>query len=487
MELIAKLFPGWGLKRAIARQQIKRLQRYYDVGQGSNFLRRPKSAASPQLNTQNGAIALRDHARHLDENHDVAIGILDTLVNNIVGSGIPIRPAIKNADGTLANDVNDQIDRVLMDWKRRPEATRTLPFDEMCRLVCRTWLRDGELLAQRIKGITRAIQHASVVPYSLELIEADFLPYDYSKESPQIIQGVEVSNWTRPVAYWLLKSTPNEFFKLRIKPDDVKRVEAERLFHIKFTRRINQIRGVTALHGAITRLADLKDYEESERIAARLAASMTGYIKKSPETSRAVVPNDDKQRELSVEPGMIFDDLLPGEEVGMLSSDRPNSELGNFRNAMLQAAAGGTGTNYSSISKNYEGSYSSQRQGMVDSVPGYEKLRNYFIEVFIRPMYNDFMEMALLSQAVRIPQTVNRETLYDVDIHGVAMPWIDPKKEMEADVLAVNNGLKSRPQVIRERGGDPVKVDREIEADTFKPAQAPPATETDEETDVETA
>jgi len=487
MELIAKLFPGWGLKREIARHQIEQLKRYYDVGQGSNFLRRPKSAASPQLNTQNGAIALRDHARHLDENHDIAIGILDTLVNNIVGSGIPIRSTIKNNDGTLANDVNDQIDRVFTDWKRRPEATRTLPFDEMCRIVCRTWLRDGEVLSQRIKGVTRSIQHASVVPYSLELIEADFLPYDYSRENPTIIQGVEVSNWTRPLAYWLLKSTPNEFFKLRIKPDDVKRVAAERLFHLKFTRRINQIRGVTALHGCITRLADLKDYEESERIAARVAASLTGYIKKSPDTGRAVVAGDDKQRELNIEPGMMFDDLLPGEEVGMLSSDRPNSELGNFRNAMLQAAAAGSGTNYSSISKNYDGSYSSQRQGMVDSVPGYEKMRNFFIEVFIRPMYTDFMEMALLSEAVRLPSTINRETLYDVDIRGVSMPWIDPKKEIEADVIAINNGVKSRAQVIRERGGDPVAVDRETEADQFAPSQAPQQTETEETDDVETA
>ena len=34
------------------------------------------------------------------------------------------------------------------------------------------------------------------------------------------------------------------------------------------------------LHGVIIRLADLKDYEESERVAARIAAAFTMYIKK---------------------------------------------------------------------------------------------------------------------------------------------------------------------------------------------------------------
>ena len=51
------------------------------------------------------------------------------------------------------------------------------------------------------------------------------------------------------------------------------------------------------------------------------------------------------------------------------------------------------------------------------------------------------------------------------------MPWIDPKKEVEADVLLVDNGFKSRPQVIRERGGDPATVEKELSADEFAPTK----------------
>lgn len=41
---------------------------------------------------------------------------------------------------------------------------------------------------------------------------------------------------------------------------------------------------------------------------------------------------------------------------------------------------------------------------------------------------------------------------------GPAMPWIDPKKEIEADVMAIDNSLTTRENVIRKRGGDPRKV-----------------------------
>ena len=60
----------------------------------------------------------------------------------------------------------------------------------------------------------------------------------------------------------------------------VKTVPAEICSHLAFKKRLHQLRGVSMLHGVIVRLADLKDYEESERVAARIAAAFTMYIKK---------------------------------------------------------------------------------------------------------------------------------------------------------------------------------------------------------------
>ena len=43
--------------------------------------------------------------------------------------------------------------------------------------------------------------------------------------------------------------------------------------------------------------------------------------------------------------------------------------------------------------------------------------------------------------------------------------WIDPSKDVAAELEAIAGGLKSRSQAISERGDDPEALDREIAAD----------------------
>lgn len=47
----------------------------------------------------------------------------------------------------------------------------------------------------------------------------------------------------------------------------------------------------------------------------------------------------DDDRELNIQPGIIYDDLLPGEDIGMVKSDRPNPNLETFRNGQLRAVS----------------------------------------------------------------------------------------------------------------------------------------------------
>jgi lambda family phage portal protein len=187
---------------------------------------------------------------------------------------------------------------------------------------------------------------------------------------------------------------------------------------------------------------------------------------------------------------MIFDNLLPGEKPELIGSDRPNSGLGDFRDSMLRACAAGTSTNASSISRNYDGSYSAQRQEMVEGRPAYQRMANYFIDIQMLPIWRNFVDMSITAGLVSIPANIDKASLYNPHIRGPGMPWIDPKKEMEADVLAVDNAFKSRQQVIRERGGDPVQVDKERAMDTAAPVKddaAKPVKTTSEQDDAQAA
>ncbi|MGK6943848.1 phage portal protein [Pseudomonas aeruginosa] len=78
------------------------------------------------------------------------------------------------------------------------------------RLMCRTWLRDGEGLAQKLMGRVPNYTFATSVPFALELLEPDYLPFSYNNLSKGIVQGIERYTWRRKRAHYLLKDHPGQ-------------------------------------------------------------------------------------------------------------------------------------------------------------------------------------------------------------------------------------------------------------------------------------
>ncbi|WP_441768125.1 phage portal protein, partial [Klebsiella pneumoniae] len=76
----------------------------------------------------------------------------------------------------------------------------------------------------------------------------------------------------------------------------------------------------------LMRLSALKEYEDAELTAARIAAALGMYIKKGDGQSFTDETTKDN-RDVMIEPGIIYDDLLPGEDIVKIKSDRPNTNL----------------------------------------------------------------------------------------------------------------------------------------------------------------
>lgn len=447
--------PEAALRRETARK-ILQAQRAYEAAQPSRLRKTKTDPGSGDAIVERAGESLRLQARHLDENHDLAGGVLDVLVNNVVGRGIAVEPQVKLKNGDLAKEVNDQLIELWGEWIRFPEVTWEHHWNQMPRLLARHWFRDGEVLVKHVEGTRRDLDHGTIVPYSLEMIEADFLPFDLNDQKKRIIHGVEKDGWRRPRAYHLYKEHPGDAHSI-VTRQDTKRFTADKILHPKIVKRISQTRGISIFASVMTRMEDIKDYELSERMAAKVAASICAYIRKSLDGPAAGVQVDDSgNRLMKMQPGMIFDNLLPGEEVGMIDSNRPNSMLEQFRNSQLRAVAAGTSTGFSSISKDYRGTYSAQRQELVEQSVHYAVLREYFAERLVRPIWERFVTMALLSGQVKMPESeINSRSMKQAEFQGPVMPWIDPQKEATAEEKLIQAGLKARAQSIRERGGNP--------------------------------
>lgn len=464
--VIAPLSPAWALRRARNRMALKA---FYEAAQPSRLRKSRTDKKSANSENQVSAVNLRVLARHLEQNMDIAKGAIDVLVDNVVGSGIQPEPQVELAGGELAADLNKRLLELHDDWIYSPDVTRQHDYYSLQRLACRSWFRDGEVFGQRLVGRVPLLDHNTIVPYSLELLEADFVPYDLTDASRGILQGIEINAWGQPRAYHFYKTHPGDHLTFASN-FDTKRLPATNALHLKLATRLHQLRGVSVFASVIARLDDLKEIDESERVAARVAAAMTGYIKKGNADSfdpPSVLDADGRPalRTMEMVPGMIFDDLQPGEDVGTIASNRPNAALIPFRDSQLRSASAGIGASYSSLAKNYDGTYSAQRQELVEQYMRYRTLSGQFVFRFCQPTWDGFIDAVLASGAVEIPSNVNRETIYNCAHTVPQMPWIDPLKEGQANELAERRGYKSRIRIIRETGQNPDQVNREIQRD----------------------
>lgn len=450
--ILKPLSPSWALKRAQSRQMLA----FYEAARPTRTRRNPKDNRSGNNLTDGAAETLRGQARHLEQNHDLARGILTCLVNNVVGAkGIGVEFQPKNKDGSVNKELAGALNWYFGEWGRHPETTGEYSWPKTQRMMARAWCRDGEVLSKSLLGNVPLLSHNTIVPYSLELLEADHIA-DLDDPSKGLIQGIERNQWGQPRFLYIYDQHPGDALGHKMK---YRRIAAEDIDHLKMADRIRQNRGVSIFAAVMNRLNDLKDYEEAERVAARISAAMAAYVKKgTPDMYTNPQDDDDDERSFEFAPGVVFDNLAPGEDVGTLQSNRPSALLQPFRDSMLKAIASGSNSGYSTISKNYDGTYSAQRQELVEQWVNYAALSDEFISGFIAPVVRRFIKIAVMSSIVRVPREVDRDTLFDVDYLTPAMPWIDPKKEAEGHEANLRLRITSPQKIIRSRGDNPDEV-----------------------------
>jgi lambda family phage portal protein len=452
--MIATISP----EKAVRRAQARNILAAYEAAKPTVLRKQSRDSGSGNSWVSQAGPNLRNQARFLDGNHDLSKGVLNALVNNTVGaSGIGIEPQPRTFGGEIHDDLADSLLRLWKNWSKKPECTFTSDWPSVQRLLCRSWMRDGEVFTKNLTGVVPFLDHGTEVKFTLEMLEADMCPLIYDDSAKRIVQGIQRNGWGKPINYYLYRQHPGDINVFNSIALNLTPVSADRINHLAIRERIMQLRGISVFTSVMTRLDDIKDYEESERIAAKIAASMAAFIKKG--QPDMYEPNTDgTSRSLRFSPGMVFDDLMPGEEIGTIDTNRPNPQLVEFRKGQLRAIAAGTGVNYSTIARDYDGSYSSQRQELVEGWANYQVLTSEFVGKMVQPAWETFVKMAVLDGLVKVPADIDPLSLDDALFIGPSMPWIDPLKEIKGNSEGERAGYIAGPEIIRKRGGNPRDV-----------------------------
>lgn len=401
---------------------------------------------------------LRQRCRELERNNDYVRRFLSGLESNVLGhTGVGLQMKVTENGGRPDVLANDLVERAWNDWSRSESCTVTgrMTWFDVQRLALRSTARDGDCVLRMIRDAEG---------FRLQLLEGDRLDINFNQDTAggnEVRMGVEIDRFGKPVAYHLLDKHPADTSAVQSKRE---RIPADQVIHPFITDRIAQTRGTPWMVSAMTRLQMLGAYEEAELTAARVAASKMGFLVK--ERSEGYIGDTDEAGNtlMEVEPGAI-EELPMGTTFQSWNPEHPTGNYSSFVKSTLRGIAAGLGVSYNMLANDLEGvNYSSIRAGLLDEREYYKAVQRWFIDSVITPVFEGWLETNLLNGTINLP-AAKLDKFKKPQWLPRRWAWVDPLKDQQASILAVDNHFKSKRQVVAEMGGDYESVLREIKQD----------------------
>jgi len=421
------------------------------------------AATSANKEIREGVKSLRARARDLERNNDYVRRYLASLENNVLGStGIKLQAKATDASGNFDSVANGMVERAWADWGKAANCTVTgrHTWLDVQRLALRSVARDGAVLIRKVRNWDNPFR------FTLQVVEIDHLDVEYTAKlgtGNTVRMGVETDKWERPVAYHLLTNhTGDEYLG---KPTARERVPADEILQPFIAERPHQVTGVPWVASVMYRLNMLQKYEEAEITSARISSCKMGFYTKS-EASEGYQGESDAAGNLvsNAEPGQ-FEELPVGVDFKAFDPQHPSTAYGDFVKSTLRGIAAGLNVSYTSLANDLEGvNYSSIRAGLLEEREQWKSTQVWFIDHVVNPIFHEWLEYALLSGSINLP-AAKVDKFARVEWKPRRWQWVDPLKDTNANILAVQNGFKSRRSIIAEAGGDVEDTFSEIAAD----------------------
>ena len=453
---VGAVSPVAQLKRSQARRI---LERSYSGAEPSRLKAgHPMNrSADQELDGPFGADRMRAWARMLVRDNAYAWGVIDTIVSSVVGQGIQTQSDLPDA-----TEINEQRDALFSEWCKVCDINGVLDWHSIQSLIQREICEAGEVLVHlvSVNEVDRGIKRP--VPFALELIEADRIAVEKStlrvpEGENRIVRGVEVDALGKPVAYFIHKNHPGDFHVAR----DIVRLPAANVLHLFRKDRIGQTRGISWFAPVINWMRDLGVYVENEMVASAIASCYTAAIKsKSPISMLNESLGEDSADSNNnpydyMQPGLIMH-LQPDEDITFGSPGRPNSDAEVWINTILRGIAVGTGLSFETVSRDYsKTNYSSNRASQLEDRRRFRAWQLYLQHNLCDPVWHRFCEAASIVGNPAFPSLTellaNKELVPNQHL-ATGWEWVDPLKEGNASINAIDNNLSTLQYELGKKG-----------------------------------
>lgn len=448
---------------------------------------RPKNTSEDDLLKKDwGLITAR--ARDLVRSSGHVSGALTKIVNNVVYLGIKPQAQLRDGTGKLDRKRNRAVESLWKAWATHP---RVDIYGKQGLALRHSWT-DGEGLLHYYES--PGLYREGLVPLGVEMLEADHIDSSVNGMQPtgfNAVRGIEFDAEGFPVAYHIFTEHPGASMTgLRsISLGKSVRVSADRIVHFFRPTRASQSRGVSWLAPIILEMKDFDEYQDSERIAARLTSAFAFFVTSQyPEVgpgllgghlpSGAAAPGctalDGAAIPDFVEPGRI-QKLPAGTKIQAEGFERPGSNYEGFSKNTLRGASTGTGLTYENYANDHsDASYASARSGSLEERRGFKVQQEYLVNRLCNPVWRtwcQFLGLTGLADGI-----VQPGAQIPVTWQTPGWPWVDPQKDANANKLLKDMRATSLRRICADKGDDldeimdEIREEQELYGDLLAPA-----------------
>ena len=409
---------------------------------------------------------LRNRSRDLAINNEYIRRYFELMKVNCIGDkGILLQSKALDSVGNLDQKGNQALENAFKMWGKygNPTVDGRMSWLDVQKLAVELLAKDGEAFI--IKHRNSQFRDS----FAIEFIEADQVDEQLNKKldgGREIRMGIELNEFKRPIAYWLLTYHPGDYdYTTSKKSPKHQRIPADKVIHLYKQLRPGQTRGEPWLAPAIPAIRQLGAFREAAVINARVGASKMGFIVNKGGDGFVADDYEGNTPIIDAEPG-TFHFLGPNQAVESFEPAFPNNEFDAFHKSILRGIASGLGVSYTSLSNDLEAtSYSSIRQGALEERDFYRNTTCFMIEHFVRPIFDAWLAAAMEFDSFGIPVSQFDKFSTSAEFRGRGFSWVDPQKEMTAAVTGLQNGILSLGHVASQYGMDTEELLSQIARD----------------------
>lgn len=418
--------------------------------------------------------------RDIVRNNGVASGAIQTLVDNIVGTGFRLAPKPNwRVLGMTQEQAREWARKTAAEYKTwagttECDVSREMNMNSLTALVFRTGMNNGEGLA-----LPLYLQRADCKwKTAVQLVDPDRLGTPGHELADQSVRyGIKKNKYGQPIGYYIAKSHPRDVNLVTLGFNDWEYIPAQtgfgrrRVIHIHDKERTGQTRGKPILSAVLPNFRMLSDYQRNEMKSAVTNSLVAAFIE-SPMGSEQLInifggdvgneregfkkyKKDRESWEANLDGGAVIP-MYPGDKMSAFNPGRPNAIYKEFIETVVREIGVSTGLPYELIMKDFsKTSYASVRASLMEAWRFFAGRRQWLSTYWLQPMYELWLEEAIQRGVIEAPGFYeNRAAYCNAEWIGPAKGYVDPVREAQAAEDRMRIGISTLEKEAAEQGGD---------------------------------